>query len=61
MSWVFLVVGFWHMIEPSHPPPDAVYFPIIDAITLFIALMIIVLFSMNKQVKDSVNFTKEIT
>ena len=50
----FLILVLWQGIQPLSPPPESLYLLIINAITLFVAAMMMTLFSMNKQVRDVV-------
>lgn len=49
----FLILVIWHVITPASPPPESFYLLTINAITLFVTLMIIALFIMNKTVRNS--------
>lgn len=48
----FLILVLWQGIQTSISPPEPLYLLIINAITLFVAAMMVTLFNMNKPVKD---------
>jgi hypothetical protein len=48
----YFMLSLWQGIQPNSPPPESFYFLSINSILLFIALTMIALFCMNKQVKD---------
>ena len=49
-----LLLLLWQAIQPSTPPPESFYFLSINSISVFVTLMIIMLFCTNKQAKDIV-------
>jgi hypothetical protein len=48
----FLMLSLWQGIQPKSPPPESFYLLSINSIFLFVALTMVALFCMNKQVKD---------
>ena len=50
----YLVLVLWNAIGPKNSPPESLYLLSTNSISFCIALMMITLFHMNKQVKDTV-------
>ena len=50
---LYLVLVLWNVIEPVNSPPESLYLLSNNSISFFIALMMLTLFHMNKQVKDT--------
>ncbi|CAF2672926.1 unnamed protein product [Rotaria sp. Silwood2] len=46
-----LCLTVWRGVQPDSKPPESFYLLSINAITLFTALMMVALFSLNKQIK----------
>jgi hypothetical protein len=47
-----LILILWQVVQPKNPPPESLYLLSFSSISLFGTLMMIMLFWMNKQVKD---------
>lgn len=48
-----LILIFWHVIQPGSAPPESLYLLSFNSISLFATLMVIMLFSTNKQVRET--------
>ena len=47
----FLVLVFWHVIEPTRPPPSSLYLLSNNTISFAVTLTVLVLFILNQQMK----------
>ncbi|CAF1501048.1 unnamed protein product [Rotaria sp. Silwood1] len=47
-----LILYLWQVMQPKSPPPESFYLLSLNSISLFITLMMVMLFYMNKDVKD---------
>lgn len=50
---LYLALVLWNVTEPVNSPPESLYLLSSNSISFFIALMMVTLFHMNKQVKDT--------